>query len=91
MPSLRKRLIYGALGGSIGFASQMLVLYVPWYRVGQLLRYGPATPWQRRTIRDLSLQLDSTFGGGYIPWWSTYASGKYEVTRLRGLIAGTWR
>lgn len=83
MPSLRKRLAYGVLSAIAAPATGLLVSWLrglPWYRIGQLLRHGPATPWHRWYIRVTS---NAVFNGkgGFIPWWATYATGKAEVQR----------
>jgi hypothetical protein len=84
MPSLRKRLAYGVLSAIAAPAAGLLVTWLrglPWYRIGQLLRHGPATPWQRRTVRRLSNGLQP--GGVYAPWWGTYPDAQREISRLR--------
>lgn len=93
MPSLRKRLVYGVLSAIAAPAAGLLVSWLrglPWYRIGRVLRHGPALPWQRIAIRKLSAELSKEVLGGFIPWWATYGEAQYEINRLRGLRAGTW-
>lgn len=47
-----------------------------------VIKGGPATPVQRKLIREISAELVPETGGGYVPWWTTRSEAQYEVDRL---------
>lgn len=47
-----------------------------------VIKGGPATPVQRKLIREISAELEPETGGGYVPWWTTRSEAQYEVDRL---------